>query len=198
MEDKNVMKKLIVTLIIVSILIILVISGAFLLFFNKQKQVDKTPVQTGTISMTYKAATNGIQLLNPQPMSDSLGKSVRTEGSYFDFTVTSNMKGNANITYEVAVVVEKASTIPAEYIKVYLEKEHSGTYSKVAVPTVFSPLKKKSGIGSPLGSMIVAKETVAEDNISNYRLRLWLKEDAPILDSTATFKVRVNVYGKAK
>lgn len=198
MEDKNVMKRLIISLVIISLLIILVVFVSFILFFNKQKEVDETPIQTGTISMTYKAATNGIQLVNPQPMSDTLGKDIRMDGEYFDFTVTSNMKGNSTIAYEVAVVPEKTSTISSEYIMVYLEKQQSGTYSKVANPAIFSSLKKKTEIGSPLGSMVVAKETVTEDKVSNYRLRIWLKEDAPVLDSTATFAVRVNVYGKAK
>ena len=197
MEEKNVMKRLIITLVVVSVLIILVVFVSFILFFNKQKEVGETPIQTGTISMTYKAATNGIQLVNPQPMSDTLGKDIRTEGEYFDFTVTSNMKSNSTITYEIAVVPEKTSTISSEYIMVYLEKQHSGTYSKMENPVIFNPSKKKTEIGSPLGSMVVAKEKVTEDKVSNYRLRIWLKEDAPILDSTATFTVRVNVYGKA-
>lgn len=198
MEDKKGMKKLIITLVVVSILLVLVIFFAFVLFFNKQKKVDTTPVHTGTIAMTYKATVNGIQLVNSQPMGDVIGKSNRTDGSYFDFTVTSTLKGNTNVTYEIALIKDKSSTIPSEYIKVYLEKQHSGTYSKVGDPVIFKALKKKSKIGAPLGSMVIAREKVEEDVVNNYRLRIWLKEDAPILDPTATFTVRVNVYGKAK
>lgn len=197
MEEKNVMKRLIITLVAVSMLIIIVVVVSFMLFFNKQKKVDSAPVNTGTISMTYKASANGIQLTSVQPMSDVLGKDNRVEGSYFDFTVTSSIKGTANVTYEVAVIKDKTSTIPSEYIKVYLEKQHSGTYSKVKEPTVFKASKKKSEIGSPAGSMILTKETVGEDTVDNYRLRVWVAEGAPVLDPTATFTIRVNVYGKA-
>lgn len=198
MEEKKGFKKLGITLVIASILLGLVILISFIIFFSQQKKVKTTTVNTGIVSMTYKSSSNSMQITNLQPISDISGKDSREEGSYFDFTVTSTIKGDARIQYEVSLVKDKTSTIPSDYVKVYLEQQNSGTYSKVFEPKVFQGVKKKTVVGSPAGSMVLTKETLIEDQVDNYRLRIWIAEDAPPLDPAATFAVRINVHGKAK
>ena len=92
---------------------------------------------------------------------------------------------------------DDSSTISDSDIMDYLEKQTSGTYSKVDEPKEFTPIKKKTELGSPAKSMVLSKFSLSANQVDNYRLRIWVKEGAVITDPNATYKVRVNVYGKA-
>ena len=80
---------------------------------------------------------------------------------------------------------------------VYLEKQNSGTYAKVDEPKVFTPIKKKSKLGSPAKSMVLNRVSQSSSQVDNYRLRIWAREGATIQNSNATYMLKVNVYAKA-
>ena len=63
-------------------------------------------------------------------------------------------------------------------------------------PTIFTPSASKSEVGSPAGSMILKTVTKNETSTDDYRLRMWIKEDAQI-GQAQSYTVKVNVYGKA-
>lgn len=197
METKSKTKKIVLIMIVISILLIALVSVSFVLFLQKQRDNVKEVVKTSVVSMTYSATTNGLILTNLTPMNDETGKNSRDEGSYFDFAVTSETDSNTKVEYEIALVKDDASTIPDSDIMVYLERQSSGTYSKVDDPSAFTPRKKKSSLGSPAKSMVLDKVSLSSNRIDNYRLRIWVREGAIITDPAATYTVRVKVYGKA-
>lgn len=196
MDSKNT-KKIVLVMVIISILLLVVVSLAFLFFFQNQEKDDKKVVKTASVSMTYKSTSNVVVLKNLTPMSDEVGKDLREEGSYFDFAVTSNVNDGANIQYEIALTKDKSSTIPDDNIRVYLEKQSSGTYSKVFDPMTFVSSKKKTKVGTPSKSMVLNKVSLSSDKVDNYRLRIWLKEGTVLTEPNPTYAVSVNVYGKA-
>ena len=197
METKNKTKKIVLLMLIISVILILLVSGAFVLFFQKQKNNIKEVVKTSVVSMTYSAPVNGLTLTNLTPLSDEIGKTSRDDGSYFDFAVTSAMDSDTKVEYEIALLKDESSTISDSDIMVYLERQSSGTYSKVEEPITFCPRKKKSSLGSPAKSMVLDKVSLSSNQVDNYRLRIWVREGAIITDPGATYTVRVNVYGKA-
>lgn len=95
------------------------------------------------------------------------------------------------------MIKDDSSTIPDNDIVVYLEKQSSGTYAKVEDPTVFTPIKKKTTLGSPAKSMVLDKVNLSSEKEVNYRLRLWVREGA-VVDPSATYSVKIKVFGQAK
>lgn len=180
----------------VSVVLVLIIGLSFFLFFEQQEKNINEVVKNSVVTMNYKTDTNEFVLANLTPMANDIGKSLRSEGSYFDFSVSSKMSDDASVQYEISLVKTKNSTIPDEDVVVYLEKQRSGTYAKVDNPTVFTPIKKKTKLGSPVKSMVLYKANVSTLKEENYRLRLWIRDGA-VVDPSAVYSVEVQVYGKA-
>lgn len=181
----------------ISLILILVVVFAFMMFFREQKQNVNEVVKNSVVTMNYKTSTNEFSLTNLTPMSNESGKDLRDEGGYFDFSVSSKMDEDASVQYEIALIKDDSSTIPDNDIVVYLEKQSSGTYAKVEDPTVFTPIKKKTTLGSPAKSMVLDKVNLSSEKEVNYRLRLWVREGA-VVDPSATYSVKIKVFGQAK
>lgn len=204
-EDKNYSKKIFILLLLVTLLVVFVISFSFAVFVKTEEGVDNT-IESGEISMNYLEKTNGISIENAMPTSDEVGVKQLGENEYFDFTVNSKLVGDVKIVYEIAAIKDINSTIPDNEIRLYLEQEKSGTYTKVMEPKNFIAESKDTKIGTPKGAMVlkkVTKEREEDDSdklvkyVDNYRLRMWLGENASISD-VRTYAVKVNVYGKTE
>ena len=204
-EDKNYSKKIFILLLLVTLLVVFVISFSFAVFVKTEEGVDNT-IESGEISMNYLEKTNGISIENAMPTSDEVGVKQLGENEYFDFTVNSSLVGDVKIVYEIAAIKDVNSTIPDNEIRLYLEQEKSGTYTKVMEPKNFIAESKDTEIGTPKGAMVlkkVTKEREEDDSdklvkyVDNYRLRMWLGENASISD-VRTYAVKVNVYGKTE
>lgn len=203
-ENKsNSSKFIFISVILVTILVILVLCLSFTAF-KKATSEDGTNSSNDSngngginskISMTYTENMNGISIQDALPTSDEVGKHLNGKGEYFDFTIKSNIV-NSSITYEIAAIKDKSSTISDDSIKLYLEKQNSGTYEQVMEPTIFKPITEKSKVGSPNGSMVLYKLNRKKSGTDNYRLRMWIKEDA-VVEMDKSYTVKVNVYGKA-
>ena len=204
-EDKNYSKKIFILLLLITLLVVFVISFSFAVFVKTEEGVDNT-IESGEISMNYLEKTNGISIENAMPTSDEVGVKQLVENEYFDFTVNSSLVGDVKIVYEIAAIKDVNSTIPDNEIRLYLEQEKSGTYTKVMEPKNFIAESKDTEIGTPKGAMVLKKVTKERDEddsdklvkyVDNYRLRMWLGENASISD-VRTYAVKVNVYGKTE
>jgi len=197
MEDRS-YKKIIISIIFISFLVFFVIGISFATFIGSQKGTKDNTIRTGTISMTYTEDINGISIDNALPTSDETGKMLSGKNEYFDFTVTTKIVGNTSIIYEVAAVKDDSSTLNDSDIKLYLEKQINGSYEEVLAPSNFVALSQTTDVGSPIGSMVLARVTATSSAADNYRLRMWLADTASLDDTAKTYTVKVNVYGKAK
>lgn len=197
-EERNSSKRIIFLVILISILVLFVIGFSFSTFINSQEVKKENIVNSGTISMTYTEDINGIKIENALPISDSVGKVLSGTSEYFDFTVATKIKGNANIIYEIAAIKDKSSTLSDDNIKLYLEQQVSGTYREVFAPNKYTPLNTATEIGSPVGSMVLAQVSHNENAVDNYRLRMWISEDSVVDVESKAYMVKINVYGKTK
>lgn len=204
-EDRRYTKKIFLSLLLVTLLVVFVVSFSFAVFIKTESGVEKT-IETGEISMNYLEKTNGISIENAMPTSDTVGMNQLGENEYFDFTVNSKLVGDVKIIYEIAAIKDQNSTIPDNEIRLYLEQEKSGTYTKVMEPKNFVAESKDTEIGTPEGAMVLRKvikkrEENSDDKIvnyvDNYRLKMWLAENASI-DDVKSYSVKVNVYGKTE
>lgn len=194
-RDENYYRKVLVSLLLVTFLVILVISLSYSLYYQLQKENTYETNNSSRISMNYTEETNGIFIENATPVSDEVGMKLTNNNEYFDFNVATKMIPNTKVQYEIVAVKDKTSTIPDEDIKIYLEEQKNGTYVKSTEPVAFKPSKDITKLGAPEGSMVI--KTVTEKNTltRNYRLRMWLSKESTITD-VKKYAIKINVYGR--
>ena len=164
---------------------------------NKKQEVIVEKKEGGNILLNYSDNIDGLSITNAVPTSDLIGMKDNTEGAYFDFSVDVDLDEAKYVEYEVSIKKDKSkSTITDDDIRVYLEKESDGTYSKVFGPSKFMGLKKKTVLGSGSGSMVLTKTKKVKSGTDNYRLRIWLADTSLI--QNGTYSVEVDINGKAK
>ena len=182
--------------IICMVLLCLIIMG-FIGFFGCKKKVVDDRVDGGNIVLKYASEFDGIRISKAIPTSDIVGVERAEEGDFLDFAVDTTINEAAGIDYEVSVAKDKKTcNISDDDIRVYLEKEISGTYTSVFGPESLVPLKRKTKLNSKVGSMVIYSVNKTKTSTDNYRLRVWLSDKSLVVDNYCEIVVFVN--GKAK
>ncbi len=199
-NNNGVSKKLIGWLVVASILVILVIVMSFIIFFRNENNKSDEFFDSGSVVMTYAENSDIFFINNMVPLYDEVGRVISEEDQYYDFTIKVNLGDSAAVDYEIALEIneEFTSALP-ETVKIYLEKQESGTYIPVAEPVTFDKLEDNSSYGAPTGAKIIAKVSSEETVSHNYRLRMWLADDTVVTPEVLqSFGIEINVYGKAR
>ena len=189
--------------IVISVFILIVaigISYAAFSYSGLGKKVNT--ITTGAISMSYTESSNTISMNNALPTTDNTGKTRKSAGEYFDFTVKSSITGNTDINYEIAAKADSSNTFSGDNIKYYLTTvDSAGKETEAMAPRTY--YEEPSGnvyTGRPADMMSLYTGNLKKqgDTIINYRLRLWVDENyTPQNDNGGlTYKVKVNVYGQ--
>ena len=195
-KDKEKDKSLLFIILCVIILIIAVVGVSYAAVFYSRTGEKVNKVTTGTMTMSYSENTNGINLTNAFPISDSTGMTLNESNQYFDFTISASMGGNVSIDYVISAVKESDSTLPDNAVKVYLTSITGSNESQVLAPTKISDLQLTSNIdGTPDKQFILYNGSFNETESRSYRLRMWVASDYVLPDISQTYKLRVNVYG---
>ena len=197
MDSKNSKKSFIIMMIVVVVFLIGIITTGFILFVMKGHEIVEEEENGADIILNYSSNNSGLQIRNAVPMKDEDGIVNIKDGEYFDFSIGVLLDNASKVEYEISLVKDEInSTIPDEDIRIYLEKEKDGTYTKVFGPEKFTPLKKDTKFGSKKGSMSLIDVKKTNSNADNYRLRMWLSEKPTV--KTGTYTVEVEVNGIAK
>ena len=187
-------------LVLILVLMIVGISYAAFKFVGEGKKTNT--ITTGAITMEYTESTNTISMTGALPTTDATGKVRLTAGEYFDFTIKSNIQGNANINWEIAaedITPSSAKKMAGKNIKLYLTKLNGDKEEEVMAPKVYTTESTaNSYTGRPSGVMSLAKGTMSASETTNYRLRMYVDEDYnPQGDGGGlSFSVKINAYGK--
>lgn len=196
-KEEGLSKDFWVVAISISSFLFLVILIGIICFVNRKPDVDfKEDNQGGNVSLHYSTSTKGLSLVNVSPTTDDVGMKNMTPDQYFDFSVQVDMEDAPKVNYEISLLKDEDSTISDDDIRVYLEREDQGTYEKVFGPERFVPSKNYSSAGSEIGSMVLANVKKIKSGTDNYRLRIWLSEDAQV--SGGTYSVEVDIHAVAK
>ena len=183
-NKKSVSKKVLLLILLISIIVVLIVVLAFGLFFKNKDTDEKKDYNAGVITMNYSDSTN-FKITNLIPVTDNVGMNLNEVGTYYDFIVDTKMEDSDEVSYEVAISVDENETnVDLSHLKVYLEKQESGSYSKVLTPTIFKSISKESSFGTPKGSMILFKNKVVNNSNDNYRLRVWMDEKTVTIPNT--------------
>ena len=199
MKENN-SKQVLLSVLGVAILVVAVVGVSFAAFSYSKTGEKVNTITTGTITMSYSETTNGINLTNALPMSDGVGKALSEEEQYFDFTVSANITGTTTINYAITASKEEESTLPDTAVKVYLTDMDGTADTQILAPTKVSGLTPTTGSepsGTPSGQFILHTGTFGATSSHDYRLRMWVADDYQVTGASATYKLRVNVYGAA-
>ena len=178
------------------------ISYAAFKFVGEGKKLNT--ITTGAITMEYEESTNTISMTGALPTTDATGKVRLTAGEYFDFTIKSNIQGNANINWEIAAedITASSKKMNGKNIKLYLTKlDSAGAETQVMAPKVYNAsTSANTKTGRPSGVMSLATGTMSASETTNYRLRMYVDEDYnPQGDGGGlSFSIKINAYGKVK
>ncbi len=198
-------RQLLLSIGLVLILVLMIVGISYAAFkFTGLGQKPNT-ITTGAITMEYEESTNTISMTGALPTTDATGKIRLTKGEYFDFTIKSNIQGNANINWEIAaedITPSSAKKMAGKNIKLYLTKlDSTGAETQVMAPKVYNAsTSANTKTGRPSGVMSLATGTMSASETTNYRLRMYVDEEYnPQGDGGGlSFSVKVNAYGKVK
>ena len=198
-------KQLLLSIGLVLILVLMIVGISYAAFKFTGLGNKPNTITTGAITMEYEESTNTISMTGALPTTDATGKVRLTKGEYFDFTIKSNIQGNANINWEIAaedITASSAKKMDGKNIKLYLTKlDSTGAETQVMAPKVYNATTSaNTKTGRPSGVMSLATGTMSASETTNYRLRMYVDEDYnPQGDGGGlSFSVKINAYGKVK
>ena len=197
-------KQLLLSIGLVLILVLMIVGISYAAFKFTGLGNKPNTITTGAITMEYEESTNTISMTGALPTTDATGKVRLTAGEYFDFTIKSNIQGNANINWEIAaedITASSAKKMAGKNIKLYLTKLTGDNEEEVMAPKVYNATtSSNTKTGRPSGVMSLATGTMSASETTNYRLRMYVDEDYnPQGDGGGlSFSVKINAYGKVK
>ena len=198
-------KQLLLSIGLVLILVLMIVGISYAAFKFVGEGKKPNTITTGAITMEYTESTNTISMTGALPTTDATGKVRLTKGEYFDFTIKSSIKGNANINWEIAaedITPSSAKKMAGKNIKLYLTKlDSTGAETQVMAPKVYNAsTSANTKTGRPSGVMSLATGTMSASETTNYRLRMYVDENYnPQGDGGGlSFSVKINAYGKVK
>lgn len=197
MNKEGLSKKFWIVAVSICALLFFIVTILFIAFFNRKPEIVDENKKGGQVVLNYTTTTNVFSILDATPMTDDLGVKQLEEGKYFDFSVDVSLKDANEVQYEISLKKDKKnSNILDKDIKIYLEKEDSGTYVSALKPHMFSAEKKTTDIGTKKGNMILYRVTTKKKEVDNYRLRMWLSDQS--LMTVGNYSVTINVSATAK
>ena len=174
----------------------ILITIAFIVFANRSPDVVEKEEPGGKVFLNYTSETNALTVVNAVPTTDAVGMKSNELGQYFDFSVDVDVNNAPKVEYEISVIkVDDVSTISDSDIRIYLEKEDSGTYVRLFGPEPYKPMKNYTSVGSELGSMVLANVKKIKSGSDNYRLRIW-KADTAV--PGGDYSIEVDIHAVAK
>ncbi len=196
MNDKK--KKL--TMIGLSIFALAIVTLGTYALWSQISTTRENTISTGQVKMSY-TEVNELTLNNALPMKDEDGKK---QTNYFDFSVSSYIKTNANDNTEQKlnynVILEPLTVtnpLTNNEVKVYLTKIENGTETEVTGPTTIDKLNQY---------VIKSQEETFSNNkgevTTSYRIRAWIDYDVDASkfnnqSHSYSYKFRVNVNNEA-
>ena len=196
-ENKEVIPKFLVFILCICVVLIILIAVGFAVFVNRKPEVVENEENGANIVLNYSTDVNGLEIKDATPTTDTVAIKKNEDGDYFDFSIDVKLDNAPSIEYEISVIKDKKnSTIADDDIRIYLEKENSGTYTKVFGPDKYKALKKKDKFGSPVGSMVLTKIKKTNTSTDNYRLRMWMSDKSVTQTGNYSIEIVVNAIAK--
>ena len=193
MKEHDSSKQILISVLGVAILVVAVVGISFAAFNYSKTGETVNTITTGTMVMSYSEPQNGINIVNAQAIGDDVGQTLNGENNTFDFMVSTTLS-SGTINYAITATKDAGSTLPDDEVKVYLTSADDAVVEKEATKVGELGTTSSDASGAPDGQYKLKDGTITSSTTTNYRLRMW-RDSAS--SSQGTYKLRVNVYGKA-
>ncbi len=208
MEDNS--KKIFLSVLGVAILLVAVIGVSFAAFSYSGGGRENS-IQSGSLTVNYVEAKQGIQIDDALPMTVEAGKSLVGEKNTFSFSVSTKATGNKaiNIPYVITVTPDENNTLTNDQVMVYLADGTGATGEGVSVVDPVKVSELTAATGTRTGSFIL--KSVDTNNVTStlktdsYVLKMWIENsvdpdtfvDEAGAAKSLTYKLKVNVDASA-
>ena len=98
---KGISKGVIIACLIIAILVVCIVVGAFYIYYGSPKEVYQESLTGGDISLTYSDEENLFAIENAIPTSDIVGKAYDSADLFFDFSVFAVFSKSSKYSSEV-------------------------------------------------------------------------------------------------
>ena len=184
-------------IIAICCILAVVFAVCLIVFNNREPEVVEKYKDGGYVTLNYTSEANVLTILGAIPTADAVGMKNMGEGQFFDFSVDVDVQDAPKVEYEISIIRDNTiSTIADSDIRIYLEKEESGTYTKIFGPEKYTPSKNYSSVGSEPGSMVLTNVKKIKSGTDNYRLRIWLSDES--LATGGSYSVDVDIHADVK
>lgn len=202
-EEDNRKREIIISVVAILVLIVAVVGVTYAAFNFTGTGSKENTISTGTITFNYTEKTNGISLVNAQPLADSVGKVLTesdptngVEQGYFDFTVASTVQGSTSINYEVYGVADESNTLDSQHVKVYLTDATTDTAVTGYTETVPTYDSLANSTNATNGKVLYTGAFNGSDS-KDFRLRIWVADTYTVTGTSTAFTMKVNVNATA-
>lgn len=152
-------------------------------------------------SLLFESSENGLIFINNSlPMTDEVGKKIDALShdmeavSYLEFEVNSLV--NNKLKYEIILEVDdENSTIPIEYVKLYLTDENDkpiDAYDCVGLPTIRN--LEKNVYESD--NFVLYRGTLKDKTSHKFRLRVWVADTYELSADEKEFRGKLSLNTK--
>lgn len=188
-ESAGIRNKKNIIMIVSIIFFIMLVIGTSYGFFVYNKNVADISMTSGNISIYITNISGDISLSNAVPKTDAEG--IKSD-EYIDFTVDGTID-TESIKYEIEIIPKIDNTFNLEYIKTYLTDQQNNV---IVSPYYYSELIDSENNNGKAIYQDVIETNGTDQNVSrNYRLRLWIDEDYPDLESNKfSFDIYLYAY----
>lgn len=208
MKRETISKKKIAVIILLFLSLIAIFIGISYAIFNYFGEgMTNNAIQTGRVIFSYSDANggnNGILIEDALPISDEQGKLLADEGEYFDFTVSASTT-KTDLIYEITVNKDQASTLPDDWIKVYLTTFDGSSEESTPLTEASTGIVTYDELQNTTNQLLSGKTVYYGDVKAGevaygkrFRLRMWVKDpnqtnfDYTTLNNKS-FSLKVNV-----
>ena len=183
------MKKKSVYFLIELFAFIALIGGVSYAYFVYNKNVADVASDTGDISIDISNVSGTISANNILPMTDEEGMKSTY---YVNFNVNATVDTDP-IYYEVYILPKSGSTLDTAYLKTYLTNQNNQKISNITIYNSLSNAEKTGGKVLYKGLVTINDDGSVKNYTKNFRLRLWLDENYPVL-TAKSFNFDIFLY----
>lgn len=165
---------------------------------NKPSKPEEPGViAPGSVLFSFNEGSNYISMGNVLPTSDQVGMNLNGDKEFFDFNISSKLKGSkkGKLVYEVAIVPVAGNTIDENDVRVYLTENGNGVSILNDKVNTFTELPDSKYHD---GAKVIYKKEVSDKFDGNYVFRMWLSSKAKVDKVSKIFacKIVVDAYYK--
>ena len=115
MEKNKISKGVLIGIGVASLLVVIIVGITLYLYFSAPKKVQNDFLDGADLKLTYTDEDKGLTITNLTLYDDAHGVLIDNANYYFDFSISAQLNEASKVDYEISVIPNKTTTVPAKY-----------------------------------------------------------------------------------